>query len=168
MTAGVREEEEVMLKHRDSIAVSVVAALALLSPSPAARGQDHQMIKPADLKWADVPSLPAGAKIAMIEGKLSEAQPFTVRLKFPANYGVPAHWHPGVERVTVISGTFNMGIGDKLDRGKTMPLTAGSMAIMQPKTHHFAWTSEETIVQVHGIGPWGVTYVNEADDPRKK
>ena len=61
-----------------------------------------------------------------------------------------------------------MGAGDKLDASKTMPLSAGSFAIMQPKTHHFAWTKEETIVQVHGVGPWAITYVNPADDPRKK
>ena len=67
----------------------------------------------------------------------------------------------------MISGTFNMGTGDKLDAAKTNPLSAGSVAIMSPKTHHFAWTREETIVQVHGVGSWGINYVNPADDPRK-
>ncbi|MEO5573536.1 MAG: cupin domain-containing protein, partial [Gammaproteobacteria bacterium] len=94
--------------------------------------------------------------------------PITFRLKFPADYKLPAHWHPGIEHVTVISGTFNMGTGDKLDPSKTKPLSAGSVAIMQPKTTHFAWTKEETIVQVHGVGPWAINYVNPADDPRKK
>jgi hypothetical protein len=70
--------------------------------------------------------------------------------------------------VTVISGTFNMGLGDTLDAGKTTPLAAGGVAIMQPKTRHFAWTKEETIIQVHGVGPWAITYVNPEDDPRKK
>ena len=120
------------------------------------------------LKWADVPSLPAGAKIAVIEGSMNEAVPFTIRLKLPADYKVPAHWHPAIEHVTVISGTFNMGVGDKLDQSKTTPLSAGSVAIMQPKTNHFAWTKEETIIQIHGVGPWAVNYVNPADDPRKK
>jgi hypothetical protein len=68
----------------------------------------------------------------------------------------------------VISGTANMGIGDKLDQTKTKPLPVGSVAIMQPKTNHFLWTKEETIVQVHGVGPWAINYVNPADDPRKK
>jgi hypothetical protein len=147
---------------------ALVLALGVLVAAPSGRGHEHLMIKPADLKWADVPSLPAGAKIAVIEGKMSEAQAFTVRLSFPANYKLPAHWHPAVERVTVLSGTFYMGTGDKLDPARTMPLTAGSIAIMQPKTNHFAWTKEETVVQLHGTGPWGITYVNEADDPRKK
>jgi hypothetical protein len=147
---------------------ALALAAGLLSAVPAVHGHDHQMVTPADLKWVDVPSLPPGAKLAVIEGKMSEAQPFTVRLSFPPNYKIPAHWHPAVERVTVLSGTFHMGTGDKLDEAKTMPLTAGSIAIMQPKTNHFAWTKEETVVQLHGTGPWGITYVNEADDPRKK
>lgn len=147
---------------------TVAFAAGLLTSVPMALSQDHQMIKPADLKWTNVPSLPPGAKIAVIEGKMSEAQPFTVRLRFPANYRIPAHWHPAVERVTVLSGTFNMGTGDKLDEAKTMPLAVGSIAIMQPKTNHFAFTREETVVQLHGVGPWGITYVNDADDPRKK
>lgn len=128
----------------------------------------HAMILPSELKWVDVPSLPPGAQIAVIEGPLNEARPITARIKFPANYRLPAHHHPVIEHVTVLSGTFNMGMGDKLDTSKTKPLTVGSFAIMQPGTPHFAWTSEETIVQIHSVGPWGVTYVNPADDPRKK
>ena len=147
----------------------VVLAVACVAPSLGwAQGAAHQMVTPGDLKWADVPSLPPGAKIAMIEGTLSEAAPFTFRLKFPAGYKIPAHWHPATERVTVISGTLNMGAGDKLDEAKTMPVSAGSLVIMPAKTHHFGWTKEETIVQLNGVGPWGVTYVNPADDPRKK
>ena len=70
--------------------------------------------------------------------------------------------------MTVLSGTFHMGLGDKLDMQKSMPVTAGGMMILQAKTPHFAWTQEETVVQLHGTGPWGVTYVNPADDPRSK
>ena len=127
----------------------------------------HTMLSPADLKWVDVPSLPPGAKLAIIEGPLNEAVPFTFRLRLPANYQIPAHWHTAVERVTVISGTVNMGVGDKLDRSKTKPLSPGSMAIMQPKTNHFLWTKEEAVVQLNGTGPWVITYVSPADDPRK-
>jgi len=126
------------------------------------------MVTPNDLKWADVPSLPPGAKIAVIEGPMSEAVPFTVRIKLPADYKVPAHWHPAVERVTVLSGTFNIGMGDKLDPQKTTALGSGSVIIMQPQTNHFAWTKEETVVQLSGTGPWGITYVDPTDDPRKK
>lgn len=151
------------------VAFLVTLAVACFGASTGwAQGDAHVMVSPADLKWADVPSLPPGAKIAVIEGPPAEAVPFTFRLKFPANYKIPAHWHPAIEHVTVMSGTFNLGTGDKLDMKKTKPLSAGSVAIMQPKTNHFGWTKGETIVQVHGVGPWGLTYVNPADDPRKK
>lgn len=147
----------------------VALTIGCLGASSAwAQAAAHIMVSPADLKWADVPSLPPGAKIAVIEGPPTEAVPFTFRLKFPANYKIPAHSHPAIEHVTVISGTFNLGFGDKLDETKAKPLSAGSVAIMQPKTNHFAWTKEEAIVQVHGVGPWTVNYVNPADDPRKK
>lgn len=76
--------------------------------------------------------------------------------------------HTGIEHVTVISGAFNLGMGDKFDHGKTHSLKAGDFAMMQPGTQHFAWTKEPTIVQVHGVGPWVVNYVNPQDDPRKK
>lgn len=151
------------------IALSVaVAGVGLGAPAGRAETAHHVMVSPAELKWADVPSLPPGVKIAVIEGPLNEAVPITFRLKFPADYKLPAHWHPGIEHVTVMSGTFNMGTGDKLDTTKTNPLSAGSVAIMAPRTQHFAWTREEAIVQVHGMGPWGINYVNPADDPRKK
>lgn len=149
-------------------AITLVCACFAAPTTWAASDAGHIMVVPADLKWADVSSLPPGAKLTVIEGPLNEANPFTFRLKFPADYKIPAHWHPAIEHVTVISGTFNMGTGDMLDPSKTMPLAAGSIAIMQPKTNHFAWTREETIIQVHGVGPWGITYVNPADDPRKK
>jgi hypothetical protein len=99
---------------------------------------------------------------------MDQATPFTFRVKLPADYKIPAHWHPAIAHVTVISRTFHMGIGDKLDPTKTKALSGGSVAIMQPKTNHFGWTKEETVVQVHGVGPWGITYVDPADDPRKK
>lgn len=147
------------------LAPSVALAQSSAHPSMAS---DHMMATPDEFKWVDIPSLPPGAKLAVIEGPLNQAGPITFRLRLPANYQIPAHWHPAIEHVTVISGTFNMGAGDKLDRAKTKALTAGSVAIMQPKTNHFAWNKDETIVQVHGIGPWGVTYVNSDDDPRKQ
>jgi hypothetical protein len=155
--------------------ITWVAIFSLATVTPAAvwaqggaHSGAHKMVTPGDLKWEDVPSLPSGAKIAVIEGPLNEAVPFTFRLRLPADYKIPAHWHSAIEHVTVISGTANMGVGDKLDQTKTKSLPAGSVAIMQPKTNHFLWTKEETIVQVHGVGPWTINYVNPADDPRKK
>ena len=149
----------------------VVVVLALTLGScivPVAWAADHVTVEPKDLKWEDVPALPPGAKVAVIEGPMDQATPFTIRLKFPPHYKVPAHWHPAIEHVTVLSGTLNMGIGDKLDATKTQALSAGSVVIIQPKTNHFGWTKTATVVQVHGVGPWGVTYVDPANDPRKK
>lgn len=146
----------------------VALTLAAFGSAGWAQQGAHVMTTPADLKWADVPSLPAGAKIAVIEGPITEATPFTFRLKLPPNYRVPAHWHPAVERVTVLSGTFNIGMGDKADPAKTTALGPGSVIIMQPETRHFVWTKEDTEVQVHGTGPWAITYVNPSEDPRKQ
>jgi quercetin dioxygenase-like cupin family protein len=148
---------------------AVVGGLCAMTTreSIAQHASEHLMLVPSELTWSDLPALP-GVKIAVIEGPLSGSGPIMFRLKFPANYKVPPHWHPGVEHITVISGTLNMGMGDAFDAGKTRALTPGSVSIMQPKTSHFVWTSEETIGQVHSIGPWSVTYVNPADDPKNK
>ena len=151
----------------NNLFIFTVGSLVAMSASWA-QSSGHQMLHPSDLKWADVASLPPGAKIAVIEGPMNKAVPFTVRIKFPANYNLPAHWHPAIERVTVLSGTFHMGMGDKLDRQMTQPVKPGGLMIIQPKTSHFAWTKEEVIVQLNGTGPWGITYINPADDPRKQ
>jgi quercetin dioxygenase-like cupin family protein len=156
----------------------VAAATALLGGLcvfliPQAYAQDsqpgaHTMLTPSELQWKDAAGLPAGTKITVIEGPMNEAVPFTVRIKFPAGAKVPAHWHPAIEHITVISGVFTAGVGDKLDESTAKPLPVGSISIMQPKTKHFGIFNEETVVQVHGIGPWEIHYVNPADDPRKK
>jgi anti-sigma factor ChrR (cupin superfamily) len=126
------------------------------------------MVGPDDLKWADVPSLPPGTKIAVIQGPLSEAVPFVFRLKIPAGYKVPVHTHSAIEHVTVISGTLHFAGGDKFDEASAKMLTPGSVAIMPAGHPMYGWTKEETVLQVHGVGPWGITYLNAADDPRKK
>ena len=156
----------------------VAAATALLGGLcvfliPQAYAQDphagaHTLLTPSELQWKDAAGLPPGTKITVIEGPMNEAVPFTVRIKFPAGAKIPAHWHPAIEHTTVLSGVLNMGVGDKLDESKTKPLPVGSVAIMQPKTTHFGVFNEETILQIHGIGPWQINYVNPADDPRKK
>lgn len=150
------------------VALSVLT-IAYWSASTAwSQSHDHKMVTPGDLNWQAVPSLPSGAMIAVIEGPMDQAVPFTARLKVPANYKIPPHWHPAIERVTVLSGSFNMGLGNKFDKAKTTALGPGSMMIIQPKTNHFVWTETEAVVQLHGTGPWGITYVNPEDDPRKK
>jgi len=170
---------------RFSIAGLVVAGLSLAAgsawsqkpeaPKPEAKPEatpadtgKHILITPKAIEWADAPPvLPPGAKMAVIEGKPSEPGPFTIRAKFPAGYRIPPHWHPADEHVTVISGTFRMGLGEKFDEKALHDLPVGGFAVMAKGTRHFAMTKGPTIVQIHGIGPWGLTYVNLADDPRQ-
>jgi quercetin dioxygenase-like cupin family protein len=137
--------------------------------APHAGPAKHVMVTPRQMKWAAAPpSLPPGARLAVIEGDPRNPGPFTMRVRIPANYKVPPHWHPADEHVTVLSGTLYMGLGDKLDRTKGKALPAGSFSVTPAQTRHFAWTLRPTIIQVHGIGPWGITYVNPKDDPRNK
>ena len=143
-------------------------ALMFTAFSMAADDADHVMMKNQDIKWLDAPaSLPKGAKAAVLYGDPAAAGPFSMRLKVPAKYNIAPHFHPQDENVTVISGTFIMGVGDDA-KGKTMSLDAGSFARMKAGTHHFARTDKEAVVQINGMGPWGITYVNPADDPRPK
>ena len=120
------------------------------------------------MTWADAPSLPPGAKVTLIEGQLDQPVPFTLRVQFPAGYQLAAHRHPAIEHTTVLSGVVNMGMGDTLDKARTTAMPAGSITIMQAGTNHFLWTAEGATVQVHGVGPFGITYVNPADDPRTR
>ena len=139
------------------------AALLAGAADPAA----HKMYMATGLEWKDSPSLP-GAKIAVLEGPLSEAGPFTARIKLPDGYKINPHWHPAIEHVTVISGSFAMGMGEKWDDKGMQSLGTGDVMIMQPKTPHYAKAKGETVVQIHGVGPWKVVYVNPADDPMQK
>ena len=154
------------------MALITMLVLGLMGGYIAYAGEANIMVMPSEIKWTDGPaSLPPGAKIAVIEGDLSKAVPFTFRLKMPANYKIAPHWHPAIEHVTVVSGTFYFGAGDTYDMAKAKAFPAGSIMVM-PATHTmFGWaeaTADETVIQVHGVGPWGITYVNSADDPRKK
>ena len=141
------------------------APAAASAPMPA----DHIMLKPGDIKWGPAPgSLPPGAMAAVLDGDPSAPGLFTMRLKAPPGYKIPAHSHPADEHVTVISGSLYMGLGDKLDPAKSVMMMPGSFMVMKQGTHHFAWCKGECIVQLHGMGPWGINYVNPADDPRNK
>lgn len=138
-------------------------------PTDTAVIESHMIFLPKDIQWQDGPeSLPKGAKVAVLEGDPAKEGLFTMRLKFPADYRIPPHWHPMLENVTVITGTLYLGMGDTFDTETATPLPVGSFAYMQPRIHHFAFTHKETIVQLHAIGPWSIAYVNPQDDPRNK
>jgi hypothetical protein len=130
---------------------------------------EHRYFTPAEFKWTDAPpSLPKGAKVAVLEGDLASPGPFTMRIMLPAGYKIMPHFHPGVEHVTVLAGSFFMALGDTWDESKGHELTGGSFGYMAPGTKHYAWTKKPATIQVHGVGPWGITYVNPTDDPRNQ
>ncbi len=130
-------------------------------------GDRHIMVKAEDLVWTDIASMAPPAKIAVIEGDLSKEEPFTFRLKLPPDYIVAPHVHPAFERVTVLKGTFHFAHGRVFDRDQTVALKTGDFSIMPPGVPMFGYTEEETIIQLHGTGPWGIRYINPEDDPRQ-
>jgi anti-sigma factor ChrR (cupin superfamily) len=135
----------------------------------AALAQEMRMPLNADqVKWGPAPNaFPPGAQIAVVSGDLFKNGLYVVRLKMPPNYKIPAHNHPTTEYVTVLSGDFHIGMGDKLDTQKGQLLHAGGFAEASAKMNHYAWSTSETVVQIHGQGPFAITYVNPADDPSK-
>lgn len=148
-----------------AVAFGTLFAVAGLAAS--ADEAHHTAIAVDDVQFKPgPPTLPAGAEIAVLLGSPAEEGPFVIRLKFPAGYEVPPHRHPKEEHVTVISGTFGMATGQTLDRSAAPQLPAGSFVRIPAGEAHFAWIEEETIVQLNGIGPFGVEYVNAEDDPR--
>ena len=152
-----------------ALSLTLGATIAVAQGAPS-QGPSHAVVVlPDQVTWKPAPpSLPAGAKAAVIEGNPAEAGPFTMRLSLPNGYRVPPHFHPVVEHVTVMKGTFRLGMGDKFDASALTSLPVGAFVAMQPGTHHFAEAQGETILQLHGEGPWSLTYINPADDPRKK
>jgi quercetin dioxygenase-like cupin family protein len=132
-------------------------------------GAAQAQVNPQDLKWGPAPPIFApGAQMAVLSGDPSKAGEFVVRLKVPAGYQFAAHHHPTDEYVTVISGDFSLGMGDKLDTSKGAALGPGGFAMAPTGMNHYAWTKDGAIVQVSGAGPFVVVYVNPADDPTKR
>jgi quercetin dioxygenase-like cupin family protein len=171
--------ERRMGANEATILATVLAFAALATAAPAA-AQDagggivdpvpehHMILGPDDVEWREGPaSLPAGARFAVLEGDPSQRGFFTLRLRLPDGYVIPPHSHPGVERLTVVQGTFRLGMGDRVDPEATRALAPGSYFSMPPGMAHFAIAEGETVVQLTSIGPWQVNYVNPADDPRR-
>jgi quercetin dioxygenase-like cupin family protein len=129
----------------------------------------HIMLNQTDMQWGGAPpALPAGAKLTVLQGDPSKEEPFVVRLEFPADYKIAAHWHPTTENVTVLQGTLYMGAGEKLDETNATVINTGGFASMPAKYAHYAFTKEGCTVQIHAMGPFVLNYINRADDPSKK
>src|SRR5215471_4772769 len=152
---------------------SVVRVAVILSSLSFASGpvfaQTQHILVPADkVQWAPAPPImPAGAQIAVLEGNPAEKGPIVMRLKFPANYTIPPHWHSMTERLTVLSGIFNVGGGDTVDRLGSQALGAGGFVSLPAQMHHYAWVTTPTVVQINLEGPFDLFYVNPGDDPQK-
>jgi quercetin dioxygenase-like cupin family protein len=154
-------------------ALGIVAwglAVACHAPEALAQaGDGHTIVSPGDIKWSPgPPSIPAGAQAAVLYGDPGKDGMFALRLKLPKGYVLAPHTHPKPEVVTVISGTFRLGMGEAADRSKAQPLAAGSFLALHPGMAHFAFADEDTVIQLNSTGPWTLTYVNPNDDPRKK
>jgi uncharacterized RmlC-like cupin family protein len=128
----------------------------------------HSVVMPETLMWVDPPVLP-GAKLAVVQGDPSKEGLFVYRIKMPAAYKIPPHVHKASENVTVLTGSFFIGVGEKFDTKAGVELPVGGFVSIPPSHPHFAWAGDrETVVQVHGVGPSDLVFVNPADDPRKK
>jgi anti-sigma factor ChrR (cupin superfamily) len=124
---------------------------------------------PDSIKWGDPPPILApGAQFAVLSGNPTATGPYVIRLKMPDGYKIMPHWHPTTENVSVISGEFHVGMGDKFEESGMHALPSGSFVAMPPHMHHYGVAKGETVVQVHGQGPFKLTYVNPSDDPSKK
>jgi hypothetical protein len=156
--------------RRISLLLALAATSAVVSlTAVAADGMgDQTSTNPSDIKWGDAPpSLPKGAKLAVLSGDPGKPGPFVIRLMAPAGYKLPPHWHAQTENLTVISGIFYLGSGDTMDPAHAHALKAGGYHYLPAKAHHYAFSKAPVIVQVHGDGPFDINYINPTDDPQK-
>ena len=163
------KQSPIVISHR--LAALLGAAMLIGSAAQGVHaGDPHHTVVPAEsIKWgAAPPSLPPGAQAAVLLGSPAKEGPFVLRLKFPAGFVVPPHRHSKDEFVTVIAGSFAIGAGEKVDRAAVRPLAPGSFVHLPAGMPHFAWAEAESIVQINGVGPFDVIYIDPKDDPRKK
>ncbi len=146
----------------------LASALMLTLPICASAQDHHTTMEADDLKWSAPAAYAKGAQLSVVRGDPTKEGMYVVRLKVPAGFKIAPHTHPNDENVTVLSGSFNIGTGDKRDESKGTQVKAGGYSFVMKGMTHYAWFTEDTILQLHGIGPQGVTYANPADDPRKQ
>ena len=152
-----------------SMMVLVTALAAVASVCSAQTRQSGTARVSKALMWGPAPAVfPAGAKMAVERGDPTKSGEFVVRLSFPAGYRIPPHWHPTAEHVRIRSGTFLVGMGDAIDESKTMKMTPGDTGTIPPKMHHYAVARGATVLSIRAMGPFAMTYVKPADDPRNE
>jgi quercetin dioxygenase-like cupin family protein len=150
------------------VALAAIILGALAGPVLAQAKSDKEIfINPKDIKWGDAPpSIPKGAKLAVLQGDPGKTGPFVIRLMLPPGFKLPPHAHSQDESLTVISGTFYFGTGDKIEMSKAHALNAGGFHALSAGDHHYAFAKAQTVVQVNGMGPFNITYINPDDDPQ--
>jgi quercetin dioxygenase-like cupin family protein len=142
----------------------LIAAVTLMLGSAA-----QSQVNPGGLKWGPAPpSLPRGAQAAVLAGDPQSAGMFTIRLRFPPGYAVAPHSHPTDEFVTVISGQVSLGMGSRMNRARASRLVPGGFVVAPANMNHYAFTRTGAVIQITAHGPFQVTYVNPADDPRNR
>ena len=157
-----------MRKHTALSAAMLVACIAYAA-NAGAQADAHSLMAPKDMKWGPAPpSLPKGAKITVLQGDPGKSGPFVLRLMMPGGYAIAPHWHSQDEQLTVISGTFYLGLGDNVDAKQAKGLPAGGFHFLPAKQHHYAFSKGPAVVQLNGNGPFDITYLNPADDPQQK
>ena len=157
------------ITHRIPVQLALLTLGLTLVVAPVFPQSTHVLVPAEKVQWGPAPPfLPAGAQISVLEGNPAEKGAVTLRLKFPANYNIPPHWHSMSERVTVLSGALHVGMGDKLDRQASQTLEPGGFVSLPAMMHHFAWTATTTVVQINLEGPFDIFYVNPSEDPQKR
>ncbi len=140
-----------------------VSVLAVNAGNPQSASDQHKAVVPADLKWS--PIFP-GVNMAVVSGDPNGTGPYVMRLKTDAGTKIPAHWHPTAENVTVLQGDFAIGMGDKFEDAALHDMPVGAFVRMPAEMRHFALSRTDTVVQVHGMGPFKINFVNPADAPK--
>jgi quercetin dioxygenase-like cupin family protein len=168
-TLRTQSDMPTILANSRSIPISLATAAAVLTLALTGAGasEDHTVLTPGEIEWTPgPPSIPDGSEAAVLYGDPGKDELFALRLRLPAGYHLPPHTHPRPEVVTVISGAFHVGMGDEAARDNLQTLESGSFFAFEPGMAHFAYTEEETVIQLNSIGPWSIEYVHSEDDPR--
>ena len=153
---------------RTTLLPTMIASAILVALPLGVHAQEKAVIAADAIAWGPSPSgLPAGAQAAVMAGDPGKRGVYVIRAKLPDGYAIPAHWHRKAEYVTVLSGTFNFGMGDRLDKSKADAVKAGGFFSAQPRMRHYGWAAGETVVEISGMGPFDIQYVDKKDDPRK-
>ena len=152
--------------HFLSAALSAAVVLGAAHAAEPMAGSHHLVVAHDKLVWGPIPpQFPAGGELAVVQGDPGGDGFYVVRVRFPAGYKIMPHWHPGAENVTVISGKLHVAAGDVMDEKAGALLEAGGYVSLPALMHHYAWSDAPTEIQIHGVGPLAIFYVNPKDDP---